>query len=234
MKYIILLSLFVCFSCSTQNRIPAANYKTVLYIGDSQSAGHLGRFAFNHFKEKFEEKNIHVYGISSSSPRHWGDPGTSKNGKWICERKGRYNNQFNIPLKEKVCSGDKNHSAFHHINKVNPDLVVFQFLGNSMGFNGGYIKKKVEQLFVEIGNTDCVFITSPPYYHELKEKNKLRLETEKHFIDAIGSRCEIVKGMNEENMRTFLLDRDHYVGDRIHLSKKGASVFFEQIKPYLP
>jgi hypothetical protein len=234
MKYLIPFILFVSFACTTAEREPASSYKSVLYIGDSQSAGHLGRFVFDHLSKSFEKKDIQVYGIGSSSPRHWGDPGTSKNGRWLCKRSGRFNSYFNIPLNEKLCSGDENKSAFHHVNRKKPDLVIFQFLGNSMGFNGSYIKKRVKQLLDEIEGQDCIFITSPPYYKDLAEKNKLRIETEKHFKDAVGERCQFVQGMSEENLSTFLLESDHYVGDKIHLSKKGASVFFEQVRPFLP
>ena len=234
MKYLIILILFVSFSCSTKERTPASSYKSVLYIGDSQSAGHLGRYVFDHLSKTFDAKDIQVYGIGSSSPRHWGDPGNTKNGEWICKRTGRFNTEFEIPLKDKICSENKDKSAFHHVNKNKPDLVIFQFLGNSMGFSGSYIKEKVKQLLDEIQGQDCIFITSPPYYKDLEEKNKIRVETEKHFKDAIGERCQFVQGMSEENLATFLLERDHYVGDKIHLSKKGAGVFFEQIRPFLP
>lgn len=234
MRYLLILTLFVFYSCTSTERQPASAYKSVLYIGDSQSAGYLGRYVYDHLVESFDKDKIQVYGIGSSSPRHWGDPGTSKNGKWLCKRSGRFNTNFNIPLNERLCAGDENKSAFHFVNRSKPDLVVFQFLGNSMGFNGAYIKKKVKQLLDEIEGQDCIFITSPPYYKDLAEKNKLRIETEKHFKEAVGNRCQFVQGMSEENLATFLLERDHYVGDKIHLSKKGAKVFFEQVRPFLP
>jgi hypothetical protein len=234
MKYFIFFILFISFGCSIVERMPASNYKSVLYIGDSQSAGHLGRHIFDHLSKSFEDKDIQIYGVGSSSPRHWADPGMSKNGQWLCKRSGRFNTQFNIPLKDKICSENKEYSAFQYINRKKPDLVIFQFLGNSMGFNGNYIKKKVKRLLEEIDGQDCIFITSPPYYKELTEKNKLRVETERHFKNAVGERCQFIQGMSEENLSSFLLERDHYVGDKIHLSKQGARVFFEQLRPFLP
>lgn len=79
----------------------------VLYLGDSQSAGYLGRIVFDHLTKTHKAQDVDVYGISSSSPRHLGAPQASKNGGWICSRKGRHNTKFETPLGEQLCSGDR-------------------------------------------------------------------------------------------------------------------------------
>ena len=208
--------------------------ESILYIGDSQSAGHLGSYVHSHLKEKNPHKTIKVFGIASSSPRHWSDSIDSKNGSWLCQRKGRFNDQFNISLNKKICSGQSDKSAFHYLNKERPDLVIFQFLGNSMGFNESYIHKKVKELLSELKNQSCLFITSPPYYVDLQERNILRLKTESYFIKAIGARCDIVKGMSQQNMDDFRHKRAYFAADKVHLSKLGAEVFFQQIKLKIP
>lgn len=190
---------------------------------------------YKHLNEIAKVKDIRVFGVGSSSPRHWGDERTSKNSKWLCKRKGRKNNQSGVSMKKEVCKGQTNESAFSYLNSSKPEMVIFQFLGNSMGFNESYIAKKVGNLLNALDeNQKCLFVTSPPYYKDLVEKNKLRIKTQDFFLSAIGSRCSVVAGVSEETMNTYATERDNYLGDRIHLSKKGASEFFKMILPELP
>jgi hypothetical protein len=217
----------------TNISIASAN-DSILYIGDSQSAGHLGPIIHSYLKEKNPNQNIKLFGISSSSPRHWADNIDSKNGSWLCSKKGRFNDQFNISLEDKICKGEPTHSAFHYLNKDRPDYVIFQFLGNSIGFNENFINKKIKTLLAELKNQNCLFITSPPYYADLEDRNLIRLKTESFFIKAIGSRCEIVRGMTRTNMDKFSTRREYYGADKVHLTKLGADTFFQQIKLKLP
>ena len=227
------LIVFSISSCSVGFRAPSSR-PSVLYIGDSQSAGYLGGIIHQHLLKNFQERDIFLYGIGSSSPRHWSATKDEKSGKWLCSRKGRFNGSKGIPLNEKICRGEKENMIYSYLNRNKTDYVIFQFLGNSMGFNGPFIKEKVTKLLNDLGNQDCLFITSPPYYHELKDKNILRKQTEEHFLAAIQDRCRVVKGMTDENLKGFANDRENYLGDKIHLSSKGADEFFKQIKPQLP
>jgi lysophospholipase L1-like esterase len=227
-----LLTCFLVFSissCNIGSRSPSSR-PSVLYIGDSQSASYLGGIIHKHLLKNFEERDIYLYGVGSSSPRHWSATRNEKGGKWLCSRKGRFNGSKGIPLNEKICRGEKENMIYSYLNLKKPDYVIFQFLGNSMGFNGPYIKEKITKLL----NQDCLFITSPPYFHELKDKNLLRKQTENYFLAAIKDRCRLVSGMTDENLKGFAKDRDNYLGDKIHLSSKGADEFFKQIKPQLP
>ncbi|PIP94440.1 MAG: hypothetical protein COW00_16560 [Bdellovibrio sp. CG12_big_fil_rev_8_21_14_0_65_39_13] len=232
-QYLFISTLFL-FSCSMAKRQTASENNEVLFVGDSQTAGALGELVHEHLKNHLPVESFEVYGIGSSSPRHWGKARNSKDGQWLCNRKGRYNASYEIPLKKKLCKGPEDQSIFSYINRFNSNLVVFQFLGNSVGFSESQIKKNINELLSSLGNQDCLFITSPPHYIELEEKNKVRLETEKYFLNAIGSRCRVIRGMSEENLKFFQYQRDYYLNDKIHLSKIGAQVFFEQFKKSLP
>ncbi|MBT7611007.1 MAG: SGNH/GDSL hydrolase family protein [Bacteriovoracaceae bacterium] len=225
MKTLIILLLLISSSHAEDS---------IVYIGDSQSVGHLGKFIYNHLKRSSPNKEIHVYGIGSSSPRHWSAPINSKNGSWLCERSGRYNDQRNIPLRSKVCQGDNSKSALSYLVQDKPEWVIFQFLGNSVGFNEFYISKKVKQMLAQIGDQKCLFITSPPYFHALVERNKLRFKTEQYFLKAIAKRCEVAQGMTEQNFNIFSKDSGHYLKDKIHLSFKGAEIFFKQFQHKIP
>ena len=119
---------------------------SVLYIGDSQSAGHLGRNVYKHLNKTFEGNNIELFGISSSSPRHWGAIKTSKNGVWICDRVGRHNLSYEIPLFTNICIGEDDQSAFGYLNSFKPEYVIFQFLGNSAALDKNSIKKRCSAL----------------------------------------------------------------------------------------
>lgn len=231
----LLLILLCLVSCSQAERRPNSTPSQILHIGDSQSAGYFGKILHDHLQDSERFESIRVFGIGSSSPRHWSALQKEKNGQWLCQRKGRYNQQFPIPLKEKVCSQRMEESAFTHLNKGKKDFVIFQFLGNSMGFNEEYIREKVQLLLSELSpSQECLFLTSPPYFHELEERNELRVKTEKYFVKAIDKRCTLYRGMNRDNMNHFRYQRENYLGDRIHLSQKGAQEFFKQILPYLP
>ena len=233
MKTLLLTIFLLSFiSCSHKERGPSS-IQSLLYIGDSQSEGYLGGMVYKHLSPNIRDLN--VFGFGSSSPRHWWDEQTTNNSKWLCKRKGRHNLKGNIKIKGKACIGDEKSSAFENLNKNKPDFVVFQFLGNSMGFNKDYIHSKVKKLLDALDEKQqCLFITSPPYYKDLVEKNKLRVETQEFFIEAIGSRCKMVKGVTEETLNGYAFDRENYLGYRIHLSKKGAAAFFEMIKSSLP
>ena len=232
MRKILLICSLLLIGCTHKDRAPSS-VKSLLYIGDSQSEGYLGALVYNHLRGHIQELN--VFGFGSSSPRHWGDHQNSKNSKWLCKRKGRHNLKSSIIIKPFACVSPKENSAFINLNKTKPDFVVFQFLGNSMGFNENYINGNVNNLLNDLDEKQqCLFVTSPPYYKDLVEKNILREKTQEFFIEAIGSRCKIVKGVNQESLKGYAYDRDNYLGDRIHLSKKGAAALFEMIKSSLP
>lgn len=206
----------------------------ILFIGDSQTAGNLGKFSYEYLRTHFSESEIELYGIGSSSPRHWASTSVEKDGQWLCSQKGRINGKTNESMTEKACSGPANQSIYSHLNRKKSDYVIFQFLGNSMGFSQEHISEKINSLLNELGNQECLFITSPPFYYELEEKNKLRKTTEDYFIKAIGNRCKVFAGMSKENFEGFAVDKKNYLGDRIHLSEKGAETFFKQFKDLLP
>ena len=79
-----------------------------------------------------------------------------------------------------------------------------------------------------------MFITSPPNYIEREAKNKIRFRAQSYFLEAIGDRCKVVKGMTEENMKNFATVRENYAKDKVHMSTRGARAFFEQIIDSLP
>lgn len=228
-----LILAFILFSCSSNKRVPSSQ-SGLLFIGDSQTAGNLGKFSYEYLTTKFDSSELEVYGVGGSSPRHWSSDQKAKDGKWLCSQKGRVNGNINVSMKKNICSGPEEQMIYSYLNRKKADFVVFQFLGNSMGFSQEFIKSNVDKLLSELGNQDCLFITSPPYYYELSEKNKLRKTTEDYLIKAIDNRCIVYAGMTDENLKVFAYDRENYLSDRIHLSLKGAQTFFEQFKSMLP
>lgn len=207
---------------------------SVLYIGDSQSAGYLGHLVFKDLIKRYAEDEVKVFGVGSSSPRHWSSAPTEKNGKWLCQRKGRMNSNYQISLKNYICKGPKNQPIYKTLLSQKPDVVIFQFLGNSVGFNNNYVKGKVKKLIDSLNHEKCLFLTSPPNYYEFTERNKKRASTEQAIVDAAGTRCQVYRGMQNGNLQGFAKNRDFYAGDKIHLTRKGAEAFFAQIQPYLP
>ncbi|GAB4020492.1 MAG: hypothetical protein Fur0010_23080 [Bdellovibrio sp.] len=232
MKYLLLL-VFVLFSCSSMKRSPSSQSR-ILFIGDSQTAGNLGKYTYQHLSNQFSDSEIELYGIGSSSPRHWASTTAAKEGQWLCSQNGRINGKTDIPVRERLCQGPENQSIYAYLNRKKSDYVIFQFLGNSMGFSKEHITEKINLLLAELGNQECLFITSPPFFYELEEKNQLRKTTEDYFIQAIGNRCKVFAGMSRENFEVFAKDKKNYLKDRIHLSEQGAENFFKQFKDLLP
>ena len=231
LKFIPALLLFIQFN--SYSNTPHFQ-ESVLFIGDSQTEGYLGEMTYDFLMDDKRVGKIALYGVGSSSPRHWADARGSKNSEWLCQRKARYNNQLRVNLTQNLCPPNKEGSIFQHLNEKKPELVVFQFLGNSMGFSESYINDKVQMLFAKMEDHQrCLFITSPPYYKELVEKNKLRLKTQDYIAKAAGSRCKIILGYTNTSYPKFAMERDNYLSDRIHLSKKGALLFFNMFKEYL-
>ena len=205
----------------------------ILFLGDSQSAGFLGRIIFDHLIESHSAENVNVYGVSASSPRHWGSPQKSWSGNWLCNRKGRHNTGFEIPLKSKICGADKNKSALEHLMS-DATHVVFQFLGNSTQLEEEMIKRHLQNLLKKIGKRKCVFITSPPHFH-VASTNKRRKEVEDLFVKTIGDQCQVSRGMSGSEIAEFSKEIENYLKDRVHLSRKGAQRFFElKVKGVLP
>jgi hypothetical protein len=258
MKKIIttLFIITVITACTGLNREPSSvnENSTILYIGDSQSAGFLGGLVFHELSNRFKEEHINVYGVGSSSPRHWADSIKGKSGKWLCDskRRGRFNKNYQIDLKSRICNVKGNESIYGSLNSKKPDYVVFQFLGNSMNQSNKSIDRNIKSLLGNLGNQECLFVTSPPFYHgdvnpnktnlskvekkyiSLIEKNKHRLVTENRIINAVDGRCTIVRGMIGNDMIKFSHDRENYAGDAIHLSRKGAANFLKHFKNSLP
>jgi|GEM_PF-3165556 len=235
--------LFALLSCSsTKHRVPSSIYQTVLWIGDSQTHGNLGKLVYPLMTSKYGESNIELYGVGSSSPRHWSQTrsANSEHFDWMCDqwRYGRINKSGNGPVKGTLCETAEGAlipeglSVFDHVNRSKPDLVVFQFLGNSMGWSQEAINQNVGNLLKSLDDRqECIFISSPPFLAELVEANVLRAQTELFLANAVGDRCHFVYGMQvASNMRDV---RSFYNDDRIHLSPSGAEHFYNLIKNQL-
>jgi hypothetical protein len=233
MKWIIFIAFFLVsfVGCSGNQRKFSSSDQSLLWIGDSQTAGSLGKLFYDHYIESKDYNQVHVYGVPSSSPRHWSSVSWKKSGSWLCNMKGRHNNKHWIPLKKEICPSDPDQSIYAHlIEKHRPSHVVFQFLGNSMGRSKTFITEKVGALLSSLSEDQhCTFITSPPYYKTLVERNELRAKTQEYFLDAIKERCDLVVGVTDETMKSFATQRSYFAKDKIHLSKEGAKVFYNYI-----
>ncbi len=226
-----LITLFLVFSfCFSKN----VHADSLLYIGDSQTAGFLGQMVFDKVSSVLKPEDIRVYGVSSSSPRHWAGSPNSKSGAWLCRQKGRINDQRGTKLRSRICNNtDQNLPIFTHINSLKPKYVVFQFLGNSVNFDKAFVQRKVTSLLRNLDNQKCLFITSPPHYFEREKSNKARVLTENYIAEAVGSRCLFSKGMTKENLEVFSKNRSFYARDKIHLTRAGATEFMSQIESSL-
>ena len=235
---LITLTLIVSCSSAIKRRPTSNSIKTaerILYIGDSISAGPLGGLIYRHLKSRVgDEGSVKLYGVVSSSPRHWAPVKKSKGAKWLCKQKGRRNNTYPTSVSKDICPKRRKHSPLTHLMKKNdPTLVIFQFLGNSMGMSEASIAKNVTSLIDQSSQARCIFITSPPYHQSIDSQNEKRFNTAQRFLKAISSHCEIFNGMSLNRLENFKKNRDHYAGDKKHLSQKGAMVFFEELKSLL-
>lgn len=239
MKCLLLILIFLGLSCSRTDvtRSTASEGMTLLHIGDSQTEGPFGKLLYHYLAKRDQ---VHLYGVSGSSPYRWIAPVVDSNGEnsWLCQKKARYNDSSyknRIAMKEQVCSaGDQRVSPFGKLLDTHePDIVFFQFLGNSMSRSRKEILRDVGALLKMLeDNTKCVFITSPPYHHSLKKRNVLRGKTHDHFLEAIGQRCQVIEGFNMAGFS----DQDDYFyrvvdgkrrGDGMHFNAKGAAKYLE-------
>lgn len=235
--YIVSLSSLF-FSCALTKKHPherevASRSPSILHIGDSQTRGPFGKFIYQYLKEKSD--NVNVYGVSSSSPRHWVAPTYEMN--WLCKQNSRHNENATKSMKKNVCSIKKQttNGFAEVLKRHSPDIVFFQFLGNSMQRSRKQILTSLKQLLSMLNKRQkCVFITSPPYYKDLVERNKLRGETHRHFLDGIGKRCRVVQGFHMPGYA----DRYDYFytvkngktrGDGMHFNAKGAQAYMDYI-----
>jgi lysophospholipase L1-like esterase len=241
MKYLTLILIITSFSsCSSlKSRGPTSENihsgEKILYIGDSISAGPLGSLIYEHLSARVGEKgSVNLYGVVSSSPRHWAPAKKSKGAKWLCKQKGRKNSKYPTSVTKDICPRRRSVSPIRHLAKKNePTLVIFQFLGNSMGMSESSIKRNVTSLIDQVPGAKCIFITSPPYHQSINSQNTKRLQTANRFLKAVDNRCEVFNGMAKERLEKFRENRDYYAGDKKHLSKKGAAVFFNELKELL-
>jgi hypothetical protein len=234
-----ILFLFACSTSGVSERSPDAQTtimgENVLYIGDSISAGPLGLLVYNHLSEKVgADGKVNLYGIVSSSPRHWAPSKKTSGAKWLCKQKGRKNKIYPTNVSKDVCPKRRKDSPISHLVKHNdPSLVIFQFLGNSMGMSESAINRNIQSLLDQTPQARCIFITSAPYHDSINHLNEKRLETANNFIKAINGRCEVFNGMSSERLHGFRKQRGHYAGDKKHLSSAGAKAFFEELKELL-
>lgn len=235
MKRLIYL-LIILTSCTHTIRQPSSENslegQRILYIGDSFSAGYLGGYVYEHLKQKVGTNgDVNLYGVVSSSPRHWAPVKNSQGAKWLCRQEGRKNASYPTNVKKSICPKRRKNSPISHLMQAhNPHTVIFQFLGNSMGMSERGIINNVTNLIDQIDGAKCYFILSPPYHQSIDSQNAKRKLTSERFIKAIAGRCEIYNGMDEANLPQFKAERDHYAGDKKHLSRTGARVFFNDLK----
>ena len=253
MKHYSLVVLFLftysCTQLSTKDkRLPSNGTVRILHIGDSQTKGPFGKLLFDHLSTRGNE--VHVLGVSSSSPRHWASVKGERASNWLCKQTSRYNDstyKSHISMKDSLCLDRlPNESVFKKsLDSYRPDLVIFQFLGNSMGRSQKKIKKSIHALLNTLSDEQgCIFITSPPYYKDLVERNKKRAQTHSYFLDALSSfsdepRCDVIEGFK---MPSFSSQSDYFYtikngkkrGDGMHFNKKGARRYLDYIIDYLP
>jgi lysophospholipase L1-like esterase len=212
--------------------------------------------------------------VSGSSPHHWsalaGDPQFSRvDSSWQSWILGQLMKKNETNHRSQVLSSrsnpfyrltrEENSSLIEAVVKeINPQLVVFQFLGNSVGFYeqslslsssrqepylNNTIKRHLENLLAVTLNPHhprkCLFITSSPL--EIKNstqnrKNQRRQETQnlmENYIRQINPSCEIIKGISEDSIALISGNSRHFVGDGVHLSRLGAQVFVDYLTPSL-
>jgi len=256
MRFYLVICVVLCtISCASKKpRSPASNNRAVLYIGDSQSAGPLGKVVYEHLQKKIDASDINLYGVGSSSPRHWGSNRTSPQfgeyNEWLCDpkRKARVGLAQRVSTQASICKRNSRESVFSNLNVERPGFVIFQFLGNSMRMSDEMIVNRIQNLLAKLDDSQkCLWITSPPYYRGLGDKfetrNKRRAETEAIFVQAIGDRCDVFRGMQDDNWERFAQTYEYYYskdetgrirGDGMHFNTQGARAFYETFKHKLP
>lgn len=211
----------------------SAMASSVLFLGDSQSHGPFGRHMYKFFLENASLENVHVYGVGSSSPRHWISSKEQRDGKWLCKRKGRFNSSQSASIKKHICKKSKpRESAFKYlVRTTSPNWVVFQFLGNSTGFSKEFIQKRLKEVMQALPEKSrCAFITSPPHYISKEKANVKRERVQGYFAEVISERCLFIPGVTQETLQGFAANSKNFWPDKMHMSELGAKRFFEYVK----
>lgn len=223
----------------------------ILQVGDSHTEGHYGTF-MKQFLENpgsvcdvpSQNNQVSLYGLGSSSPRHWGDS-RRRNGEgaWFCSRsqvRQHITGQSSrtIPASD-ICQQGKSPFASVY-DSTNPDLVVFTFSHNSMFLRNNqralntYIHR---QLDILSNDTECIYITDPPaprfdrnhvegiedaFVRSIQEWNQERASQGK-------TTCAIVEGMTAHTETQFNAHRNYLKSDRWHLTETGAQFFANDV-----
>lgn len=248
------LTLLVSFLC-VQNLVYAKN---ILYIGDSQSYGAMGTYLAQNLEQQDSQcqnqtataNQVTHLAVSGSSPRHWSDRNyRSQLGKWLCESTMKQYQSGQTQHKSKTnpyCkkAKQKKQSVLEEaISQHQPDMLVFQFLGNDTWFfqqanklpaekQEPYLRKSVyahlKLLLSQVENRECLFITSNPPHESKAGPNQLRLAMQEKYIayiHEINPNCTVIDGNNEETQRTIASSTANYTSDRLHMNDSGGRLF---------
>jgi hypothetical protein len=245
------------------------NAKSVLYFGDSQSYGAMGTMMAQDLEKgdelchiiQSEEQDegsidqVTLLAVVGSSPNHWGDASLATGGgKWLCEQTMKQYETGKDVLRAvgtKYCQAARNQNISvveAAIQLVNPDLVVFQFLGNSAWFyqraqqlpaeqREAYLQKTIkahlQSILEPVGERQCLFISSNPTHiskgGSIIERRNLQ-EVFKRYVALIKPECQFLEGNTEESVRLLSHDPANYAADKVHMSAKGGRIFVDYIK----
>ncbi len=220
----------------------------ILVIGDSHMEGDYGRHLYNHLEKKYGEGNITVYGVGNSSIRHWvnyrdpaieTDKDNRDNADWLCKGSRSGNIRLNDSIVSKaertthpLCSSDLSVSALSFvISQTSPDIVIFQFLDNSLAFGYSFIEDKVRKFYEQTATRKCIYISTHPFHINKHTKITSQEATQAHFVRALEAvrrekgldkGCQVIKGVTEETKKQFASDVKNYGADKWHLSSTGA------------
>lgn len=240
-----------------------AHAKSILYLGDSQSYGAMGTMMAEDFEKgtslclehQAPEDEVTLLAVVGSSPRHWGDtqkrPGM---GDWLCKQKmkqyqtgKRTVHTVDNPFCDESIR-NKTSVLAAAINQINPDMVVFQFLGNSSWIytqamqlpadqREAYLERTIKTYLASVlepvGNRECLFMTSNPVHISKLQAIKQRQQLQaifKRYIAEINPNCQFLAGNTDASVALISHNATHFQRDKVHLTAKGGRVFVDYIK----
>lgn len=161
--------------------VDVAQASTVLFIGDSQSAGPFGK---NLDQLLRGQNKVLTRAVNGSTGSWWVNGHASSSYKW----------NWGKNLDGKEVKGFQQTPIFSKlVDQAKPDYVILQFGGNYVGWSQEKIKADMDALIgpIQKANAKCMFVSGPDTY----VNRDLLPDTIDKIQAAIGDRCAFINSV---------------------------------------